>query len=103
MRLLLFGSDETRQMADFRRTGSTEAIAGGARPESLSIKMANTLSASNRLHKTYVPVMLASVREVDEARMLGRAKLREQTEGESVTAPARKVSRQAAGPAKPLK
>jgi hypothetical protein len=103
VRASLFGSRETRQMADFRRTGSAEALAGGAKPESLSTKMANTLSASNRLHKTYGPVMLASVREVDEARKAGRSKLREQTEDESVTAPARKVSRAAGRSAKPLK
>jgi hypothetical protein len=90
-------------MADFRRTGSAEALAGGAKPESLSTKMANTLSAWNRLHKTYGPVMLASVREVDEARKAGRSKLREQTGDESVTAPARKVSRAAGRSAKPLK
>jgi len=40
--------------------------------------MANTLSASNRLHKTYGPVQLADVRDADAARKVGRAKLREQ-------------------------
>jgi hypothetical protein len=38
--------------------------------------MANTLSASNRLHRTYVPVDLASVRDVDEARASGRERNR---------------------------
>ena len=52
--------------------------------------MANTLSASNRLHKTYAPVQLASVRDADAARKLGRAKLREQKPHESVRAPAQK-------------
>jgi hypothetical protein len=65
-------------MADFRRTGSVEALAGGADPEGLSSKMANSLSQSNRLHKTYAPVQLAKVREVDVARKRGRTKLREQ-------------------------
>jgi len=38
--------------------------------------MASSLSTSNRLHKTYEPVQLASVRDADEARQKGRAKLR---------------------------
>jgi hypothetical protein len=38
--------------------------------------MANSLSTSNRLHKTYGPVQLTSVRDADEARQKGRAKLR---------------------------
>ncbi|NJL08519.1 MAG: hypothetical protein HC900_09840 [Methylacidiphilales bacterium] len=37
----------------------------------------NTLSASNALFSTYVPVNLATVRSVMEARKQGRAKLRE--------------------------
>ena len=63
------------------------------KPEKLSSKMANSLSASNRLHKTYGPVMLASVRDVDDARKRGRAKLREQKPDKSVTTPARKCHR----------
>jgi hypothetical protein len=78
IRELVFGPHEKRQMADFRRTGSVEALAGGADPEGLSSKMANSLSQSNRLHKTYAPVQLAKVREVDVARKRGRTKLREQ-------------------------
>ena len=66
-----------RRMADFRRSGATEALAGNVSPEKLSKKMANTLSASNRLHHAYAPVQLASVRD-DDARKLGWAKLREQ-------------------------
>jgi len=92
---MVFGPDESRQMADFRRSGSVEALEGAAPPEKLSSKMAYTLSASNRLHKTYGPVMLAAVRDADAARRRGRTKLRgqsEQTGDESVTAPARKVS-----------
>ena len=58
--------DEKRQLADFRRSGSSEALEGDAPPEKLSGKMANSLSTSNRLHKTYAPVRLASVRDVDE-------------------------------------
>jgi hypothetical protein len=65
-------------------------LAGDVPPEKLSAKMANTLSASNRLHKTYGPMVLASVRDADAARQRGRRKLREQKPTESVTAPAGK-------------
>jgi hypothetical protein len=43
----------------------------------ISAKMANTLSASNNLHSTYMPVELSKLRAADEARRLGRARLRE--------------------------
>jgi hypothetical protein len=52
--------------------------------------MASTLSASNRLHKTYGRVVLASVRQADAARKRGHAKLREQNTAKSVIAPAQK-------------
>jgi hypothetical protein len=103
IRRLVFGECETRQLADFRRSGSVEALAGDAAPQQLSAKMANTISASNRLHKTYGPAVLASVREVDTARQRGRTKLREQNGEESVTAPAGKVSRMRSISRKPLK
>jgi hypothetical protein len=83
VRELVFGKKETRQLADFRRSGTVEALAGNAVPEKLSSKMANSLSQSNRLHKTYGPVQLASVRDTDAARRRGRAKLREQKQEES--------------------
>jgi hypothetical protein len=74
----VFGEGETRKLADFRRSGSVEALAGNVQPEKLSAKMANTLSQSNFLHETYAPVQLASVREADAARKRGRGLLREQ-------------------------
>jgi hypothetical protein len=81
-------------MADFRRTGSVEALAGGADPEALlSSKLANSLSQSNRLHKTYGPVQLAKVREVDMVRRRGRAKLREQKPDKSVPRAGQKCPR----------
>ncbi len=80
IRTATFGPDETRQLADLRRSGAVEAFAGRAEPGLVSAKMANTLSASNRLHRTYVPVDPASVRQVDEARLRGRAAIRK-TEG----------------------
>ena len=88
---LEFGPDELRQLADFRRSGSIEALAGDVTPEKLSSKMANTISASNQLHKTYGPVILASVRDADAARQRGRAKIREQKPAKSLRAPARSL------------
>jgi hypothetical protein len=76
VRTLVFGEQEKRQLADFRRSGSVEALAGDVAPEKLSSKMANSLSQSNRLQKTYAPVQLAAVRDADASRKLGRAKLK---------------------------
>jgi hypothetical protein len=89
VRKLVFGQGEARQSADFRRSGTVEALAGNAVPEKLSSKMANSLSQSNRLHKTYGPVQLASVGDTDAARRRGRAKLREQKQEESRPPPAK--------------
>ena len=89
VRTLVFGAAETRQLADFRRSGTVEALAGDIEPGKLSAKMANTISASNQLHKTYGPVVLASVRDADAARQRGRARLREQKTTKSLRAPAK--------------
>jgi hypothetical protein len=59
-----------------RRSGAVEAVRGDATPTKLSAKMANTLSSSNRLHRTYVPVDVAAVRDVDDARALGRERIK---------------------------
>jgi hypothetical protein len=92
VRTKVFGPNETRQLQDFRRSGTVEAIVGKVAPTDLSNKMANSISQSTRLQQTYGPVQLASVRETDAARRRGRAKLREQSPDESVIAPAGKVS-----------
>ncbi|BBF92223.1 hypothetical protein [Blastochloris tepida] len=76
VRAVLFGDGERRTLADFRRSGAVEAIVGEAAPAALAHAMGNTLSASNALFATYVPVNLATVRSVMEARKRGRAKLR---------------------------
>lgn len=99
---MVFGASETRQVADFRRSGSV-ALAGNAPPEKLSSKMANSLSTSNRLHKTYAPVQLANVREVDAERRRGRTKLREQNPAESVMTPAGECHNDVHRVTKPLK
>jgi hypothetical protein len=67
-----FGHDPRTIGHDFRRTGAVEAIAGGANAEQLSHAMGNTLSASNALFATYVPVSVSSLRSVMAARRKGR-------------------------------
>ena len=77
MRISEFGENERRTLADFRRSGAVEAIAGGARAEELAHAMGNTLSASNALYATYVPVNLTTIRSVMDARRRGRSRMRE--------------------------
>jgi hypothetical protein len=76
IRIAEFGEAENRKLSDMRRSGTVEATAGGADAQAVSTKMANTLAASTRLQKTYNPVNLVTVREVDAIRREGRAKLR---------------------------
>jgi hypothetical protein len=72
-----FGPLERRMLGyDFRRSGAVEAIAGKATPAELSHAMGNTLSASNALFATYVPVNVTSINSVFEARKKGRKALR---------------------------
>lgn len=78
IRTAAFGPLEKRQMLDFRRSGAVEAIVGDVAAEHLSHAMGNTLSASNALFKTYVPVQNATIQKVSEARRRGRQTLREQ-------------------------
>ena len=85
VRELAFGSQEKRQMADFRRSGSVEALEGGASPHELQSKMTNTLASSSSLYQTYSPNMLGTVRGVDVSRLRGRTLLREQNAVEIVT------------------
>jgi hypothetical protein len=72
VRALLFGPDDERQIQDMRRSGAVEAMRGDAKPIKLSAKMANTIASSNRLHRTYIPVDVEAVRDVDDARKRGR-------------------------------
>ena len=72
-----FGPLERRMLGfDFRRSGAVEAIAGKATPAELSHAMGNTLSASNALFATYVPVNVTSINSVFEGRKKGRKALR---------------------------
>jgi len=77
VRAAVFGASERRTLADFRRSGAMEAAAGGADAATISAKMANTLSASNALHRAYMPVEITKVRAADAARLAGRRKMRE--------------------------
>lgn len=77
---------DTRRLMDMRRSGTVEAIAGGADGLGLAAKMANSIDRSNTLHKTYAPVDITAVREVDDARIRGRRKMRESNkQGEFVS------------------
>jgi hypothetical protein len=92
VRALVFGPEDDRQLQDMRRSGAVEAIRGNVKPAKLSTKMANTLSQSNRLHRTYVPVDVSTVRDVDDARAGARvAERREQRPKKSLMKPAGKV------------
>lgn len=80
VRAVVFPGD-TRKMLDFRRSGSTEAVAGGVEGTILSAKLANSLSESKKLEQTYVPVQVEMVRRADEARIEGRRLLRRNKTG----------------------
>jgi hypothetical protein len=72
VRALAFGPEEKRTLADFRRSGTIEAIAGGAADGQIASKMANDFDKSAFLRKTYAPVDIAAVRAADEARKRAR-------------------------------
>lgn len=73
VRAIVFGAGESRTIADFRRSGAIEALRGGASAEHLGQKMANDYAQSAQLQKTYTPVDLPSVRQVDKARKKARS------------------------------
>lgn len=79
VRKLVFPNDKRRLM-DMRRSGTVEAIAGGADGLGLAAKMANSIDRSNTLHRTYAPVEIEAVRDVDDARVRGRRKMRAKKE-----------------------
>jgi hypothetical protein len=72
-----FGPLERRMLGhDFRRSGAVEAITGEATPAAVAHAMGNTLSASNSLFATYVPVNATTIKSVFEARKKGRRSMR---------------------------
>lgn len=74
IRLLVFGEAERRTLADFRRSGASEATAGGASDKAIGHKLANDFASNNFLRETYDPTNIEAVREVDEARRRARQK-----------------------------
>ncbi|RTL84620.1 MAG: hypothetical protein EKK29_13280 [Hyphomicrobiales bacterium] len=72
VRALAFGPNERRTLADFRRSGASEALRGGASMEALGQKLANDVASSAHLARTYVPVDESIVRTADRARREGR-------------------------------
>lgn len=72
IRAIAFGPNERRTLADFRRSGTVEAIRGGAENGQIAAKMANQFDKSSFLRKTYSPIDLGAVRAADEARKRGR-------------------------------
>jgi hypothetical protein len=75
VREIVFPSDR-RKLMDMRRSGTIEAVAGGADAVGIASKMANSIGQSNMLHKTYSPVSLEAVLNTDAARLAGRRKMR---------------------------
>lgn len=89
----LYGPDEKRTLADFRRSGSMEAVAGQAAPAALAHVMGNSLDRVHELFKTYCPVHVVSLQAVAEARERGAKLLAlEQTGVKSRNATAKKVA-----------
>jgi hypothetical protein len=67
---------DKRKLMDFRRSGSSELLAGEAAPEVMAGKMANTIDQNKELQATYLPNSAAVVRLADGARLRGRTRLR---------------------------
>jgi hypothetical protein len=67
---------DRRRLMDMRRSGTVEAVAGGADPMGIAAKMANSIGQSNALHRTYAPVSIEAVRNADAARLEGRRRMR---------------------------
>jgi len=67
---------DKRKLMDFRRSGSSELLAGEAAPEVMAGKMANTIDQNKELQATYLPNSAAVVRLADVARVEGRRRLR---------------------------
>jgi len=77
VRRALFGRGETRQIQDMRRSGAVEALAGRVDPAALAHKMGNTINQSKELQRAYLPVDATVVAMADQARIVGRRRLRE--------------------------
>ncbi len=67
---------DPRTLQDMRTTGSYEATAGGGTVGDMAAKMANNIDRAGDLQATYIPVDAVSVGRHDEARKVGRSRLR---------------------------
>lgn len=67
---------DKRQLLDCRRSGSQEAQAGDVDPLALATKLSNSINQSKHLQDTYLPKRATTVRIADDARKIGRTRLR---------------------------
>lgn len=67
---------DTRTIMDMRRSGAVEAVVGGVDTGHLAAKMANSIDTATALQATYIPVDPVAVRLADDARRIGRERLR---------------------------
>jgi hypothetical protein len=75
IRAIVFGTAEKRTLADFRRSGTVEALRGGASAEQVGMTLANDFATSTNLQRTYAPADdVATVRQTGAARRRGRTK-----------------------------
>lgn len=74
VRTVCFGSDETRQLNDIRRTAASEAIDGEISTGHLSLAMGNTIGRSNQLWQVYAKPSRVPGLAFQEARRRGRKK-----------------------------
>jgi hypothetical protein len=81
LRALVFGVAEGRKLADLRRSGSVEALAGDASMEAIAAKMGNDIDQNKELRKVYLPHAPAVVEMADAARLKGRARMRKERKG----------------------
>jgi hypothetical protein len=79
---------EPAQTVRQRRQISLKGSGDFAGPLDLAAKLANSIGRSNTLHKTYAPVDIETVRNVDDARIKGRRRMRaENKAGDFVSTP----------------
>jgi hypothetical protein len=62
IRVSVFGQSEDNNLVNLCRTATVETIARNAEDMRVSAKLANVISATNSIHKSYAPVDLAQVR-----------------------------------------
>jgi hypothetical protein len=76
LRRSIVGKDKKRWLMDKRRSRAVESMAVGASAEAMSTKLVNSMDQNKSSWRSYLPIDNATVRGVDEARRIGRQKLR---------------------------